>query len=127
MVCSEFPKKLKGTIKVGESYPTNRRGLEKFETESIMFNKKFRSFTSDKQFAFYMLNPLIIENLLKLEEKRRINILLLFQNQLHIGVNDRKDYIEMKISTQLMKVQLKISNKDFDIIQNNQRFKIKFK
>lgn len=112
-----FPKKLKGTIKVGESYPVNRRGLEKFETESIMFNKKFRSFTSDKQFAFYMLNPLIIENLLKLERKKGGSIYFYYSgNQLHIGVNDRKDYLEMKISTPINESTIKDFEQDFDII-----------
>ena len=64
-----------------------------------------------------MLNPLIIENLLKLERKKGGSIYFYYSgNQLHIGVNDRKDYLEMKISTPINETTIKDFEQDFDII-----------
>jgi hypothetical protein len=92
----KFPKTFKGTLKICEKYPNHAKGLEKVETESIAFNKKFKLYDSDKQYAFFHLTPIMMEKLLDLEKMHRGSIYFYYTgNELHIGVNDSQDYLEI--------------------------------
>jgi hypothetical protein len=92
----KFPKTFKGTLKICEKYPNHAKGLEKVETESIAFNKKFKLYASDKQYAFFHLTPIMMEKLLDLEKMHRGSIYFYYTgNELHIGVNDSQDYLEI--------------------------------
>ena len=112
-----FEKTLEGALKICESYPQSRQGLEKFDTESIQFNKKFRLFATDKQFAFYHLNPSMMEKLLELEKMHRGHIYFYYAgNELHIGVNDNQDYLEMPFRKEINEASIKTFEGDIDLI-----------
>lgn len=112
-----FEKTLDGAMKICESYPNSRQGLEKFDTESIQFNKKFRLYATDKQFAFYHLNPLMMEKLLELEKLHRGQIYFYYAgNELHIGVNDNQDYLEMPFKREINQNSIKTFEGDIDLI-----------
>jgi hypothetical protein len=112
-----FQKTLDGALKICESYPTNRHGLEKFDTESIQFNKKFKLYASDKAFAFYHLTPIMMEKLLELEKMHRGKIYFYYAgNELHIGVNDNQDYLEMPFRKEINEESIKVFEGDIDLV-----------
>ena len=95
----------------------NRRNLVKIDTESIEFNKKFAIFASTQEYGFYHITSSMIEKLLELEKMHRGTILYHFEdNELHIGVNDHKDYMELKIKTPINPESLKDFKADMDLI-----------
>lgn len=113
----KFPKTFKGTLKVCETHPREARGLEKVETESIAFNKKFKLYASDKQYAFYHLTPIMMEKLLELEKLHRGSIYFYYTgNELHIGVNDSQDYMEIPFRKVIDEKALKAFEGDVDLI-----------
>jgi hypothetical protein len=115
----QFPRAFEGTLKIaeGRGYQMNHRGLEKVETESITFNKKFAIYASDMQYAFYHLTPVIMEKFMELERMHRGQILFYFHdNELHIGINDRKDYLEVPISRSLDDQAINDFRSDIEII-----------
>lgn len=112
-----FPKNFKGTLKVSEGNPNEAKGLEKVETESIAFNKKFKMYASDKQYAFYHLTPSMMENLLKLEKEHKGRIYFFYErNELHIGVNDSQDYLEIPFSKKINAQSMKAFDGDVALI-----------
>ncbi|BCR36338.1 DUF3137 domain-containing protein [Mariniplasma anaerobium] len=95
----------------------NKKGLEKFETESMAFNKKFAIYASSKEFGFYLITSSMLEKLLELEALHRGSIVYCYQNnELHIGVNDSKDYMEFKLKTPINEKTLEIFMSDIDLI-----------
>ena len=95
----------------------NKRGLVKFETESMAFNKKFAIYASSKEFGFYLITSSMLEKLLELEALHRGSIVYCYQNnELHIGVNDRRDYMEFKLKTPINEKTLDIFMSDIDLI-----------
>ncbi len=115
----QFPRAFDGTLKIaeGRGYQMNHRGLEKVDTESITFNKKFAIYASDMQYAFYHLTPVIMEKFMELESMHRGKILFYFHdNELHIGINDRKDYLEIPISRSLDDQAINDFRSDIEII-----------
>lgn len=111
----QFDKVLK--IVEGRGSQVNKKNLEKFDTESIEFNKKFDIFASTKEFGFYLITSSMIEKLLELEKLHRGSILYCFMNnQLHIGVNDRKDYMEFKLKTPINEETLGLFMSDIELI-----------
>lgn len=113
----KFPKTFKGTLKVCEKHPNEARGLEKVETESIAFNKKFKLYASDKQYAFYHLTPIMMEKLLDLEKMHRGSIYFYYTgNELHIGVNDSQDYMEIPFRKAIDEKAMKAFEGDVDLI-----------
>lgn len=112
-----FPKNFKGTLKVCERHPRETRGLEKVETESIAFNKKFKLYASEKQYAFYHLTPIMMEKLLELEKMHRGSIYFYYTgNQLHIGVNDSQDYLEIPFRKTINEKVMQAFEGDVDLI-----------
>lgn len=73
--------------------------LEKVETESIEFNKKFKTYATSKQDAFYVLTPQIQEKLLELEKKFPGTIQYSFQNgYLYTYINSSQNEFEINFS-----------------------------
>lgn len=93
-----FPKNFNKTLKIMEARGPMfaNQGLVKVETESIAFNKKFDVYATDLEFGFYHITSSMLEKLMDFEKMHRGSILYCIQNnELHIGVNDRRDYMEI--------------------------------
>ena len=101
----------------GRAHHVNKKNLVKFDTESMEFNKKFDIFSSSKEFGFYLITSSMIEKLLELEKLHRGSILYCYQgNELHIGVNDRKDYMEFSMKTPITEETIDIFMSDIELI-----------
>lgn len=71
------------------------RGMEKFPTESVEFNKEFKVYMQDGVEMFYLLDPKMIETMQALAEKFAGRIFFLFvDKKLHIGLNNGFDSFE---------------------------------
>lgn len=115
----KFQKHFDQVLKVveGRGSYVNRKNLVKFDTESIEFNKKFDIFATSQEFGFYLITSSMIEKLLELEKLHRGSILYCFMNnELHIGVNDRKNYLEFKLKTPINEETLGIFMSDIELI-----------
>lgn len=101
----------------GRGYQANTRGLTKIETEMIEFNKKFAIYSSTQEHAFYLITSSMLEKLMALEKLHRGSILYCFQgNELHIGVNDNRNYLELSIKTPIQEESIKDFIADIDLI-----------
>lgn len=69
-------------------YPSKRKGETKIETENILFNDNFDVYASDEQSAFFILNPIVMEQLLVM--KRRYE---------QVGVYISKDQMVITLKT----------------------------
>jgi hypothetical protein len=113
----KFEKELEGVLKISEGHPREARGLTKIEMESIVFNKKFKTYASDQTFAFNHLKPIMMEKLLELEKLHKGTIHFCYSgNELHIGVNDSFNYLEFPFSKEINEASLKIFMSDIDLI-----------
>lgn len=115
----KYQKQFDEVLKIveGRGGHANKRGLVKFETESMAFNKKFAIYASSKEFGFYLITSSMLEKLLELEALHRGSIVYCYQNnELHIGVNDSKDYMEFKLKTPINDKTLDIFMSDIDLI-----------
>lgn len=91
-------------VKEGRFVGAAARNLKKYETESILFNKKFKVFSSDQSYVFYQLTPVLLEKILELEGMHRGSLQLMYhKNCLDIAVNDSSDSFEIKLKTPLVK------------------------
>jgi hypothetical protein len=115
----KFEKRFKDMLKISESRwaGMSTKGLVKVDTESMAFNKKFSIFASNQEFGFYLITSSMIEKFLELEKMHRGSILYYFaNNELHIGVNDNRDYMELSIKTPINQESLKSFTADIDLI-----------
>lgn len=111
-----FNKVFKEVLKVSESRPYTR-GLVKVETESILFNKKFSTFASSEQFAFYHITPLVLEKLMELEKLHKGTIMYcLCGDELHVGINDNRNYFELALKTPINENALKPLLTEIDLM-----------
>lgn len=93
------------------------KGFSKVETESIGFNKKFSIESTDKQHAFYIITPSMIEKIITVEEAFSGSISMLWRgNELHIAVNDSRNTLEPKISRPLDDEGIKFYSREIDIM-----------
>ncbi|MBR5939081.1 DUF3137 domain-containing protein, partial [Candidatus Saccharibacteria bacterium] len=71
------------------------RGLQRIETESPEFNRRFLVYAEDGFEAFYILNPDFIHKLEQLGEKYQNALSLYFSdNKMYVGLNDGGDAFE---------------------------------
>lgn len=115
----QYKKTFNDVLKIveGRASNVNKKGLEKFDTESMAFNKKFSIYASSKEFGFYLITSAMIEKLLELEALHRGTILYCYQkNELHIGVNDSNDYMEFSLKTPINERNLGIFMSDIELI-----------
>ena len=101
----EFPKKFNFRLEVIEkgfrAYQVPKgdaktgRKFEKVQVESPEFNKMFKVWAEDGFETFYLLDPSLIDNITKLGEAYKGQMLLCFvDNRLYVGLNDKKDAFE---------------------------------
>lgn len=115
----KFDRRFKEQLKIGEgsSFNMNKRGLVKIDTESIEFNKKFSIFASTQEFGFYLITSSMLEKLMQLEKMHRGSIHYCFiNNELHVGVNDNKDYMELSIKKPINEETINSFMTDIDMI-----------
>lgn len=115
----KFEKSFEHTIKIVENkYGTSIKGLKKYETEMIDFNKKFSIYSSDEQFFYYMMNPYLIEKLLELEGSHRGSIYYCIKDdELHIGVNDSSDSLIVNFKKEINEKSLERFIEDIVLIK----------
>lgn len=94
-----FNKPFEGYLQVLESgSPLSNRGYKKVEMESVDFNKKFRTFSTNDLSAFYVLTPDIMERIMDLEKSHPGRIGFSFTGEnLYIAINNNKDTFELKM------------------------------
>lgn len=89
-------------VKEGRFVGAAARGLKKYETESVQFNKKFKVFASDEQYVYYQLTPVLIEKILEMENMHRGHYqMMYYANHLDVAVYDSSDSFELKLKTPL--------------------------
>lgn len=102
------------------NYADHRKNLfskefEKIRFENIEFNKAFESYTNNEQEAFYIITPHIMDSMTELREKTNGSLIFCFcRNQLHIGVNNRRDAFEPPIFRPI-DVESAISDISYDV------------
>lgn len=122
----EFPKKFNfklevvskffGVGKVPGKNPQTGRKFEKFEVESIDFNKKFKIYAEDGFEAFYLLDPSFILKIEKVSAEYDKKMIFCFvDNKLYIGLNEGKDSFEPPRPSKPINEQLEIEKVSHDI------------
>ncbi len=100
----DFQRELNMVLKVVNDAPLgfSASGLEKFETEVIDFNKRFKCYVDDKEHGFYILTPVMINKMLELERMFNGGICYIFMhNNLYVLINNSNDSLEVNISKPL--------------------------
>ena len=99
MIVIDFKRDIMDTVKVVEVkyFGQDNRGLHKIKTESIDFNKKFTTLTSNDLTTFYILTPQIQLKLLEIEQKFSGSIFFSFhKGKFYAAINDSKDSLDIK-------------------------------
>lgn len=107
----DYNKDLNTLIKIIEGNPQglNVRGLTKISTESIEFNKKYKTYVSNQESAFYYLTPLMIQKLLELEKLFSGTIQYsITSDAMYIFINNSGDSLEVNIKKPIDENQLEI-------------------
>lgn len=99
----EFNKKFDGYLQVLEgARPHSKRKYKKVKLESIDFNKKFKTYTTNEHSAFYVLTPHLMESLMAFEKNNKGKIYFSFiDTKLYLGINNFKDTFELKMFREL--------------------------
>ncbi|MDY0075012.1 MAG: DUF3137 domain-containing protein [Acholeplasmataceae bacterium] len=115
----KFERHFKDILKIaeGRGWQVKTNNLVKIETESIEFNKKFSIWASTQEYGFYHITSSMIEKLMELEKLHKGSILYYYEgNELHVGVNDRRDYMEISLKTPITEEGLKDFMVDINLI-----------
>ncbi|MFK5883813.1 MAG: DUF3137 domain-containing protein [Candidatus Izemoplasma sp.] len=101
----EFNKNFDGYLQVLEGgRPQVKRNYNKVKLESVVFNKKFKTYSSNDHSAFYVLTPHFMESLMKFEKENKGKISFSFiDNMLYIGISNMRDTFELKMFTAIDK------------------------
>jgi len=99
----DFNKQFDGSLQVLEhGSPVSHTKYAKVKLESVVFNKKFKTYTTNDHSAFYVLTPHFMEALMKFEQNNKGSISFSFiKNSLYIGINNFKDTFELKMFKKL--------------------------
>ncbi len=95
----DFNKSFEGYLQVLEgAKPQSRRKFQKVKLESVVFNKKFKTYSTNDHTAFYVLTPHLMEALLSFEQNNKGKIYFSFiGSKLYVGINNFKDTFELKM------------------------------
>lgn len=88
-----FNKNFKGKLQVRErGFVTWFSKYDKIKMESMEFNKKFNTYSTEDHTAFYILTPHLMEELMLLEKQRRGDFYFSFiDGEMYIALDNRKD------------------------------------
>ena len=115
----EFNKEFVGGLQVLESGKPNSRGYNKVKLESIDFNKKFKTYSTEDITAFYILTPDIMEAINNLEKRNPGRIGLSFRGEhLFVAINNNKDTCELKMFQPINDIMVEEFKKDILIIKD---------
>jgi hypothetical protein len=116
----EFNKNFDGYIQVLEKFrPTVNRGYDNIKLESVVFNKKFKTYTTNDHSAFYVLTPHFMEALMSFEQNNKGNVGFSFiDNKLYIGINNFRDTFELKMFTPLTENTVKEFERELLVIRD---------
>lgn len=107
----DYKRDLNTTIKIIEGSPQglNLRGLTKVETESIEFNKKYKTYVSNKENVFYYLTPVMIQKLMELEKLFKGTIQYsITSDAMYVFINNSGDSLEVNLNRPIDDTQLNI-------------------
>lgn len=92
-----FNKNFRGKLQVRErGFVTWFSNYSKIKMESMEFNKKFATYSTEDHTAFYILTPHLMEELLELERERRGDFYFSFINgEMFIALDNRRDNFEL--------------------------------
>lgn len=117
-----LPRSLNQRIKIFEkqffSKGVNNRGLMEVKTESVVFNDKFASWTTDEHTFFYIMTPKMMENMLKHESQHRGRTLFcLLRNTIHLGMHGKPEKkFKIPLIKDIEESDIKAIRDDFDNI-----------
>ena len=100
----DFKRDFNQVLKVTETayLGLNTHGLEKIETESVDFNKKFKTYSSNPLTAFYVLTPQIQLKLLELESKFKGSIFFGYmKGKLFVAITDGVSILDINASKKI--------------------------
>jgi hypothetical protein len=92
-----FNKNFKGKLQVRErGFVTWFSKYKKVKMESMTFNKKFTTYSTEDHTAFYILTPHLMEELLEMERARRGDFYFSFiDGEMFIALDNRRDNFEL--------------------------------
>lgn len=131
----EFNKEFDGSLQcLEQGRPTVNRKYEKIQLESMVFNKKFTTYATNRHAAFYVLTPHFMESMLKFEKENPGKLSFSFlDTKLFVGVNNNKDTFELSLFRKIDKQLIESFKRDIQVIYdliddlklNNDIFKTK--
>lgn len=115
----EFNKSFEGYLQVLEgARPQSRRKFNKVKLESVVFNKKFKTYATNDHTAFYVLTPHLMEALLSFEQNNKGKIYFSFiDSKLYLGINNFKDTFELKMFKELNESSFEEFKKELFVIK----------
>ncbi len=115
----DFNKSFDGYLQVLENgSPHSNRKYRKVKLESIQFNKKFRTYTTNEHSAFYVLTPHLMEALMGFEQNNKGKISFSFiDNLLYIGINNFKDTFELRMFREINEETFKEFERDLMVVK----------
>lgn len=116
----EFNKSFEGYLQVLESgKPQSRRKFGKVKLESVEFNKKFKTFSTNDHTAFYVLTPHLMEALMNFEKNNKGKISFSFiGTKLYLGINNFKDTFKLKMFKELNESSFEEFKKELFVIKD---------
>lgn len=114
----DFPKEFVGQVIVTEgSISTLFSHFTKIELESVDFNKKFRTYTTDEHNAFYILTPHIMEAIMDLERRNPGSLSLCFSgNTFNLAINNSKNTFEINLFKKIDSKVIDEMKRDLEVI-----------
>lgn len=115
----EFNKNFVGSLQVLESGRPRSGGYKIVKLESIDFNKKFKTYSTEDITAFYILTPDIMEAIHNLERRNPGRISLSFHgDHLFVAINNNKDTFELKMFRPIDDSMVEEFKKDILVIKD---------
>ncbi len=118
MYVFDFNKTFDGFLQVLErGRPISRRKYEKIKLESMAFNKKFTTYSTNSHSAFYVLTPHFMESMMKIEREHPGQIFFSFiDTQMHMAINNNKDNFAIRMFRKIDQALIETFKKDLAII-----------
>ncbi len=119
----DFNKTIDHSLQVLEQFRPQVGGHKKVELESIAFNKKFNTYSTDAHTAFYVLTPHFMESLMKIEQNHPGKIGFSFNGpNMHFAINDGKGLFQVvpfrKINEKLIEKFKTDIEKVYDLVDD---------